>query len=70
MQRLLMRTIRVTDLIVEQARQDKADARAARAADVSEDSSEVGNGHGDDVAEDNDDGRDDCEADFGDAVAG
>lgn len=52
----MMRRIWRGNFVVEQSRQDEADARATRAPNICEHFLERGNGHSDDVAEDDDGG--------------
>lgn len=65
----MVRRIRRGDFIIEQAGEDEADAGAAGAADVGEDLLERGDGHGDEVAQDDDRGRDGGEAGIAHTVA-
>jgi hypothetical protein len=52
---LVVRRVRVGDLVVEEARQDEGDGGGAGAADVGEDEGERGDGHGGDEGEDDED---------------
>lgn len=60
-QPLMMWRLRVRDFVVKQTGQDEANGCAARAADISEDFLEGGDGHGDNVGENDDDGGEESE---------
>ena len=49
------------DLVVEQAGEDEGDGRATRGADIGQDGLQTGDGHSDDIAQDDDGRRDDRE---------
>lgn len=59
---LVVRGVRVGDLVVEEARQDEGDGGGACAADVGEDEGERGDGHGGDEGEDDENGGHNGEA--------
>ncbi|KAJ8113549.1 hypothetical protein OPT61_g4344 [Boeremia exigua] len=61
-QALVVRRVRVRDLVIEEAGQDEGDGGGAGAADVREHEGQRGDGHGGDEGEHDEDGGDDGEA--------